>query len=342
MHIIVTNNENQVQDLVNKGFCPVECSIGGRSFVDELTMDHHGEFSNLEAVSLRAYRDHFGSRKSDPRFVIVGNPDADATFAVAALAGLLPHPSFDCSGLPPHLHKVWQRDLSGLAKTIGVIDIDPIGRNIPAMEGGDILMTWNAMSSGMDDTAAYQGVGLWRTLTTGNPSQLQPFLDAARVTEENRRSASYDDLYERGIGLEGGVLFLNGSRTFGFPEWYGRIEEMPSTERAGWEHPVVFALTERGNVTVGCPNKEVAEEIFGPGGLKNLFATEPFAGWGGRESVGGSPRGEVMDQKKAQTLVAYAVRLIGREFMHACNGHVGMMADGSGCTHPLGCKNCNA
>ena len=39
---------------------------------------------------MRGYRDHQGARVEDPRFVVTGRADADATFAIAALAGLLP------------------------------------------------------------------------------------------------------------------------------------------------------------------------------------------------------------------------------------------------------------
>jgi len=42
---------------------------------------------------------------------------------------------------------------------------------------------------------------------------------------------------------------------------------------------------------MGCPNEVVAEELFGKGGLKNVFKQLKPEGWGGREAVGGSPRG---------------------------------------------------
>jgi len=78
--------------LVAAGFEPVECSFADQSVVGPLEMDHHGHLSHLEGVATRAYRDHFGARREDPRFVVTGTADADATFAIAALAGLLPHP----------------------------------------------------------------------------------------------------------------------------------------------------------------------------------------------------------------------------------------------------------
>jgi len=291
IEIVVTNVVSEVKSLVAAGFCPVECSIGGRSIVDELVMDHHGDLSHLESVAIRAYRDHFAARAADPRFVICGTADADATFAVAALAGLLPHPQRKVAeSLPPPVKASMTKDLSALATTVAKVDCSPIGLNIPTLPGGDILLTWNAMSSVTNRTSlgALQGVGLWVTLTEGNPVQLRPFLEAAKASEAARVQASLADL-ERGEQV-GGVLVVMESRVFGFPEWYQRDEAGAFEAIEGWKAPVVLAWTEKGrNATIGCPNDQVAIQLFGPGGLKNVFAHLP--GWGGRESVGGSPRG---------------------------------------------------
>lgn len=88
MNIVIKHVNTTVEaiELLEQGYCPVECSIGGESIVDELSMDHHGVLSHLEGVAVRAYRDYFGVRKSDPRFVVTGAADADATFAIAALS----------------------------------------------------------------------------------------------------------------------------------------------------------------------------------------------------------------------------------------------------------------
>ncbi|MBF0625756.1 MAG: hypothetical protein HQL82_13230 [Magnetococcales bacterium] len=41
-----------IRRLVAEGFCPVECSLGQKSVVDGLEMDHHGTCAHLEAVEL--------------------------------------------------------------------------------------------------------------------------------------------------------------------------------------------------------------------------------------------------------------------------------------------------
>ncbi len=293
MELIISNDVAEISNLVADGFCPVECSIGSESIVDELRMDHHGKLAHLESVAVRAYRDYFGARAEDPRFVGTGVADADMTFAVAALAGIIPHPARQIAEtLPPPVKASLTRDLSALAETIGRVDTSPIGLDIPSMEGGEILLTWNAMTASARDSLGFQaGVGLWRSLLEGHPAQLGPFFAAAREAEANRRQASLADLDERGVVING-VLVIKESRTFGFPEWYGRREGQPFDAPEGWERPVVIAWLERGkNVTIGCPNNEVAEAVFGPGGLKNVFPNLQPEGWGGREAIGGSPRG---------------------------------------------------
>lgn len=42
-----------------------------------------------------------------------------------------------------------------------------------------------------------------------------------------------------------------------------------------------------------------AEKFFGKGGLKNVFAKIEPQGWGGREAIGGSPRGQKLTREQA-------------------------------------------
>ena len=51
---------------------------------------------------------------------------------------------------------------------------------------------------------------------------------------------------------------------------------------------------------ISCPCRQVAELAFGPGGLKEVFPLLPGINgkeWGGRESVGGSPRGAIVPEE---------------------------------------------
>lgn len=307
----VTNDAAEVRTLISQGYAAIECSIGGESLVCDLEMDHHGERSHLESVAVRAYRDHFGARKDDQRFVIVGSPDADATFCVAALAGLLPHPSVEVpSFLPPHVKASKQRDLTDLANTVAVIDTDPIGRDLSSMPCGAELLLWNAMVSFSEDTelTALSGVWLWRQIAANAPSR-KPLVEHSLVLESQRREAAQDEVI---LDVGSGVGYIEESKTWGFDVWYGRQTDHDANTPAGWRFGVILArVATTGAITVGCPNQQVAETLFGEGGLKNVFPHLPRGGWGGREAVGGSPRGEIMtieDLKEAADIVVSLIK----------------------------------
>lgn len=321
LEIVVKKNIQDVELIAKVGYCPVECSFGNKSVIDELQMDHHGEMSHMESVAVRAYRDHFGARQEDPRFV-VNHVDADCIFAIASLAGLLPHPnSAYAMTLPAFKQKSWLQDLTPLAETIAIIDTDPIGRDIIGMPFGKVLITWNALFGfGVDDELGALGaIQGFRQLTAGNPAVLKPYLDAAEESERVRCEAALADLNERGTKV-GGVMVLNRSRVFGFSEWYQRNAAAGSpNEASGWGNPIVVALNAQDALVFGAPNKEVAEEILGKGGLLNVFtklnelyALEPGNGFGGREGIGGSPRGMKMSWEDAQKAAALINDMISK------------------------------
>jgi hypothetical protein len=304
LDVRVLNDIESIRDLVDQGWCPVECSVDGESVVDELEMDHHGAYSHLEAVSIRAWRDHFGARRDDSRFVIAGSADADATFAAAALAGLLPHPSRaeEVARLRPEVQERLTADIGWLAEAIALVDTEPIGIDYQTLPGGALFIVWNSFAgSGRERLSALAGIHLWRALTTGRSEKFRPYFDAAHQVEQARVEDAMRDLDERGVELDGALVIYN-SRVFGFSEWYGRDESSgPYDSPSGWRHPVVLSWVEgRGQVTVGCPNIAVAEALFGEGGLKNLFSRLEPQGWGGREAVGGSPRGLALTRAQVE------------------------------------------
>lgn len=315
--LVLSNDVAEIRNMVAEGFCPVECSIGGESITDDLQMDHHGKLSHMEGVAVRAYRDHFGARVCDPRFVVCGNADADATFAIASLAGLLPHPSrsaeFEKS--PPFVKKAMTVDLSTLAETVNLLDTNPIGVDATKVKHGDVVKTWNAMTAKNDDTLGlYTGVGMWVNLLTGNPQITSTFFKAAKDAEAARITEAKADLNERSERISPEVLFLNRSRSWGFDVWYGRkLDAGTSEDPNGWDAPVVVAFVENGeNVTIGCPNQSVAEAVFGTGGLKNAFPKLDTIcnGWGGREAIGGSPRGMKMTAEQALEVSRLVAELV--------------------------------
>ena len=267
--------------LKDQGFCPVECSFGGSVVVDHLTMDHHGEWSHLDGVALRAYRDHFGARRMDPRFVVTGAADADACFAIAALAGLLPHPSreTELQSAPPPVKASGTRDLSALADLVNRADLSVTVR-LEEEEGGETLLLWKQLASPSQDALAfYGGVERWRLLL-GRP--LASLLQASKAQEVQRVNAARQARVQRF-----GKVALVESSVPGFDVWYSELA------------PCIVALTPQGNITLGCQDVPTAERLFGDGGLKRVYNLLG-QGWGGRETVGGSPRGQRMTLDDAQ------------------------------------------
>jgi hypothetical protein len=299
--IILTNDEAEVRRLVGKGYCPVECSINGHSIVDSLVMDHHEDRSHLEAVSVRAIRDHAGARGDDPRFVVVGACDADAAYAIAALAGLIPQ----------------NKATLDLGQTIGIMDTTPIGRDLMGMPYGDYLAVWfeahERTRSNRTPQGAIDAVFEWQKIAhaLGNPdAAMQKRLRQARDSETHRVETAKQDLTRATI--ENGVCLMPHSDVFGFDVWYGRNESASADTSAGWKNQVVVIYNEISKTAaVACPNKEVAEELFGKGGLKNVFARLPGGAWGGRESIGGSPRGKPMTLEDAQAAFRIVAGLAG-------------------------------
>ena len=260
-------NVESARRAVSDGFCPIECSFGEESVVDELAMDHHGALAHLESVALRAWRDHRGARRLDPRFVVTGAADADATFAIAALAGLLPE----------------GRNLGPLAELIADADTrPPVLADDPRPEAS-LLLLWRRMASGVQyATAFYGGVDRWRTLLKATPPQA--LLEAARREEATRISTARTARVER----FGPQVALVESPVPGFDVWYAEIA------------PVIVAyVTDAQRVTIGVRDLATAQQLFGPRGLLEVFPKLQPSGWGGRETVGGSPRGMTLPLEAA-------------------------------------------
>lgn len=287
VQIAHVSTKPEAERLAAEGWEPVECSFGTEgSVLGRFCLDHHGEESHRDGVALRAWRDHHGALESDPRFVTTGDADEDATFAIACLAGLLPHPSRG------------GRDLGALAALINDMDVDPIrtGPSLADHPFGAVYLLWGHLASGAQDaTAFHAGVDRWRTLI--GRSAPGAILAAAAAQEAERvrlaRAAASGRVGDH-------VALVESELAWGFDVWYS---EAPGT-------PFVVAFDpSSGTVTVGCRDVGTAERFLGPGGLKALWAALP-RGWGGRESIGGGPRGERLSRTQALEAAATLSELV--------------------------------
>lgn len=282
--IVFTHDYAEACRLRDAGYEPIECAFGQHgSVLGEYAMDHHGTESHREGVALRACRDLYGARAADPRFVVTGVPDADAVLAIIALAGLVPQDRLD-----PELYEL-----------INLHDIDPIGRDLFAAPSGELLAWFNQQEHlRCTEAGFHKALQLMMRVTLGDVPKRE--LSKVRKSDMARRHKALEGIIEvldrdglslpktaptgpvlRGItAVEGPArIVVVQSTVWGFDQWY-RLA------------PVVVSYASRmAKVTVGCPDVDTAERLFGPGGLDRVWP-ELGVGWGGRGTIGGSPRGE--------------------------------------------------
>lgn len=293
--IKVERDFNQADQIAkSRQAIPVECSFGQHSVMDSYMLDHHGAMADAEAVSIRGYRDLFGVAANNAVFM-VNHIDADNTFTIAAMAGILPHPKNIGKG------NIFGKDYIQLAETIAKMDTDPIAYDVLKLPYGGILVAWESLYAfkEVSDEFALKAVDGWRQLLT--EERMSSIIANAVTLEKERHEMAMKDMLEYGE-RSGRVLCINGNRVFGFSEWYSRLATDNNIRQASsWKNPIVIAKNAKDELIFATPNKEVAEELFGKGGLLNvfkelniLFNCEAGCGFGGREGIGGSPRGRKM------------------------------------------------
>lgn len=287
-------NAQEAQAALAEGYEPIECSFGrDGSVVGPLQMDHHGALSNLSGVAIRA-QESFGIRKDDPRFVVTGAADADAVTAILVLAGVVSLSKED-------------------AELINAVDTDPInvGSLIEKGDSGYRLLAFNQATSGMPngqgafDVAIKIFLDLYggetkftsrRALTLTE----QTIIFRAEISRINNLTSSALRIWEH---EEGSSVALACNPMWGFDVWYRQA-------------PIVVSYVEvKKSITIGVVSLTKAEELLGPGGLKNIFPVfdqqlgsetgygKGMPGWGGRETVGGSPRNLIMSLDQARLAV---------------------------------------
>jgi hypothetical protein len=280
--IIHTSSLQEAERLTKEGWEPIECSIDGQSVVGRLQMDHHGKLSGLEGVAVRAYRDHFGacSEGKSQGFIVTGVPDEDQTFAIAALSGMLPHPSRAAElAEKPWLGEWIKGDLTELGELINRIDTDPIRyiEELPLSHNGQLLLAWGGMRSRWNDrTSLHAGVDRWRHLTS--PWAPAHMIKAAAAEEASRLEQA---LHPTRISSMGKVTLVE-CNVYGLDVWYKH------------HSPCVVHLKVDGEIDVGVKDEETAVRLFGTTGLREVFGELDKItgkGWGGRIAICGGPRG---------------------------------------------------
>lgn len=284
--LVHTNDYTEACRLRDAGYEPIECAYGQRgSVLGPLALDHHGSERHREGVALRACRDLYGALQDDPRFVVTGTPDADAVLAIVALAACVSR-----SHISADFYTLVDRN-----------DVDPIGQDPLANETSEAL-TWFNQRGGLyqSEQGFRKAIGhMTSLLEEGLTDEQRHHLRRFEAARRRRALEGIVQVYGsdgielptprhihklalcRGANARSGParVVVVKSAVWGFDQWY-RVA------------PVVVSYASRmAKITVGCPDAETASELFGESGLMNVWP-KLGAGWGGRESIGGSPRGE--------------------------------------------------
>jgi len=269
--ILVASDAVEAIEALDAGFCPVECAFGEVSVVDELMLDHHGDLSHLPPACRQGEK-AAGARRDDARFVVTGAADADAVMAICMVAGLL-----DPALIQPILSTIAARDVSPHVDMAAACRKD---KQVTA------LLWWQQQRWGGCWESAIRGMVTAVTTVLADEDAYQDVL----VREEARRALAEKVMAE---GMEVGevlVVSVPAELGFGFDVWYQ-------------EYPFVVAHLEKwGSITVGATS-EVAAQRYGANGLLDFFNDQEGA-WGGRSTVGGSPRGQQMSFAEAIAVAA--------------------------------------
>ena len=256
----------------DRGYEPVECSFGRESVVGPLKLDHHGSLSAEEPVSIKAARlAQQGERIN--KFVGAGMADSDATYAMLVLSGLVT-PSIEIA--------------SGLAE----LDLDPVGLDRtrePYIR--EVALEMNGIPSlDLEGFIGALAAGYFAFDAT-------PLSAAAR-----ERCIEYErDRIQRG---EQAIKVIDGETAF---------VEFNGPSRDVWHRRasivVQFKPAQEVLTVCGCSREAAARlqrksvyDIFGAEGLLNLYpALDSILGpgCGGRQDIGGSPRGSKVTREQA-------------------------------------------
>ncbi|MFA5013025.1 MAG: hypothetical protein WC520_00465 [Candidatus Paceibacterota bacterium] len=267
MDIVYAETAEEALYYMARGCEPIECSFGKDSVVSSHILDHHGPFSKEPPVAVKAVQwVKKGLRLNN--FVVTGEPDTDAAFAIAVLS----------DHIPANEEEAW---------AVAELDTNPIVYDQTLPRYRKALLHRRAMLS-----LPHSEEGFRRSVAEAIRifnGQYKPDEEATAIKEEwNRRKYAGEAV--RMISKDRKVLFATFN-DWGQDVWFRKA-------------PVVVNFNDaKGTITLYCDTKSPRNPL-GSNGLKSLY---PLLGdgWGGRENIGGSPRDRVMTYANArQTFVA--------------------------------------
>lgn len=273
LKIVVTNTPEEAKNKKQAGYIPIECAFGEVSveYTEDLPFDHHGKFSQELPVCVQAFEaKKHKLLEPQTNFVTTRAPDADASLAIAILSDSI---EIDDETLEELVDVVAQLESSpGF-----VIDVDN--------KVEQILLVWNHLlrqyrgSKDFDNHHYWEySVDLWNTAYEHVQKQ-DNVVEEAIKNEMNRQIIAKASLDTAAFSYDRKVMFI-ASPVWGFDVWYAGRPEV---------QVIVAYVIRTGRITLssrGLINLKQIYPILGPG-------------WGGRETVGGSPPGKQFQEIEA-------------------------------------------
>jgi len=288
---------DNIQALIEKGVVPIEMAEGTTSFVDDHQIDHHNQFAANPAACIISLKYYGEMMKKGGQFM-ANHVDLDCVASAAVLLGLIP-----------------KNEVEEFVKWAGLDDVDPLSpklRQEPMPEMVKKIRAWKDATSGPKNSgwawisALHLLISLFR-----NPEEWEEKIASLEDREMERRKIAAEDYDRRVEYTDHRAIFIGPSRVWGFDIQMGRNPQEDINKAAGWRHQLIFSyVAAMGKVTMSCPNEAVANELFGEGGMSNIYSfLEEFmpTGWGGRAAVGGSGRNTKLTLEEARECFEYLV-----------------------------------
>jgi len=257
-----------------EGYEPVECSFGKHSVVGKLLLDHHGQYSGQDAVSIKAAKFALNGIKLK-NFVVTGEADCDQCYAIAALSG---------PQIPVKIEH---------AEAIAEIDTDPVGRDKTNERYIQTLM-FEQKTQNLKYCLESSYKSLDELIRIYNNHYDSNEVNQAINNERERKISAKNNikLYEQG------KIALAVSQDKGFDVWY---EIAPVVVHYNPDKKlIVFMLNPKKGGLFG---EKTGFDLLGKEGLipiyEKLDNLLQKKGCGGREMIGGSPRNVEMSYNDA-------------------------------------------
>jgi len=271
----------EIPSLIRDGFIPIEMAEGSVSYTDALELDHHNHLSDRPAACVTALRHYGHVRKGAKARFMANHADADCILSALTLFGLLDR----------SIHEI-------LNAEVGILDVAPIGAPIWEFRYGRTINGWKAAMAG-EKRSGWSwlfGLNLFHDMIS-REGEYETYLLGVDQKENDRLEAARKDISTALKGNSGRTAAFVSS-VWGFDSQFGRRRNEPADSLEGWDYWCLIAYVENARkATLSAPSEAIAEKAFGKGGLMNVYPLLPRIGgkeWGGRPSVGGSPRGESM------------------------------------------------